>query len=59
MDLAYMTLWEAGYFLPPDPPRKSTVAEPVSLNPVEKGCCKHCGRKIGRGLHFHEKACAE
>jgi hypothetical protein len=22
-----------------------------------KGCCKKCGKHIGRGLHFHTKAC--
>jgi hypothetical protein len=55
MDLAYMTLWEAGYFLPPNSP-KGLKTFP---KPVEKGCCKHCGQKIGRGLRFHEKACKE
>jgi hypothetical protein len=55
MDLAYMTLWEAGYFLPPNSPKGLKT----SPKPVEKGCCKHCGKKIGRGLRFHEKACKE
>lgn len=55
MDLAYMTLWEAGYFLPPN----HTKGLKSSQKPIKKGCCKHCGKKIGRGLHFHEKACKE
>lgn len=25
--------------------------------PIEKGHCPKCGRHIGRGLHFHQKAC--
>jgi len=32
------------------------------VNPVEpkaKGVCRHCDKKIGRGLYFHEKACAK
>jgi hypothetical protein len=55
MDLAYMTLWEAGYFLPPNSPKGLQT----STKPVEKGCCRHCSKKIGRGLRFHEKACKE
>lgn len=23
-----------------------------------KGVCRHCGKKVGRGIAFHEKACA-
>lgn len=49
-----MTLWEAGYFLPPKPEKAKTEPLPTL---VKKGCCKHCGKAIGRGLHFHEKAC--
>lgn len=49
-----MTVWEAGYDLPPDPVR------PVKAPDIPtKGCCKHCGKRIGRGLRFHERACAK
>lgn len=48
MDLEFMILWEAGYDLPPTTPKPQ---------PREKGTCRHCGKKIGRGVHFHEKAC--
>lgn len=48
MDLAFMTLWEAGYFLPPATPRQTEVP---------KGHCPRCGKHIGRGLHFHVKWC--
>jgi len=41
-----LTLWGAGYDLPLE-----TKPEP------KKGCCKHCGKHVGKGLHFHEKAC--
>jgi hypothetical protein len=44
-------LWEAGYHLPPAPIPKKPAESP------KKGHCKHCGRKVGRGLHRHEKAC--
>lgn len=50
MDLLMLTLWEAGYNLPPEP-----IPEPTK--PIVKGCCKHCGKMIGRGLHLHEKSC--
>jgi hypothetical protein len=52
MDLAYEYLWAAGYDLPPE----HEQAKPA---PVTKGHCPHCGKKIGRGLHFHMKACKE
>jgi len=51
-----MTLWMAGYDLPSEPPQAKTAHPPA---PTPKGCCKHCGKKIGRGLHFHEKACSK
>ena len=44
-----MTLWEAGYDLPPTP-------KPEKI-PVKKGHCPKCGKYIGRGVHFHAKAC--
>jgi len=53
MDLVMMTLWAAGYDLPPEPAKAKKQPLPV----IEKGCCKHCGKKIGRGLQFHEKVC--
>lgn len=56
MDLVMMTLWMAGYDLPSEPPRAKTITIPA---PVKKGCCKHCGKTIGRGLHFHERACSK
>jgi len=46
-----LALWGAECDLPPEP----KMAGPASI--LEKGCCKHCRKKIGRGLHFHEKAC--
>jgi len=46
-----MSLWEAGYNLPPTSP-------PQPEQPKPKGVCRHCGKRVGRGLHFHEKACA-
>lgn len=52
MDLAFMTLWEAGYFLPPANPPKPEKT-------VLKGHCQHCGKKVGKGLFRHEKACAK
>lgn len=52
MDHLMMILWEAGYHLPPTTPTpKSPEIKPA------KGHCQHCGRKIGRGLHRHEKKC--
>lgn len=51
MDIALMSLWEAGYNLPPTSP-------PQPEQPKPKGVCRHCGKRVGRGLHFHEKACA-
>lgn len=51
-----MTLWMAGYDLPSELTRAKQI--PITA-PVENGCCKHCGKKIGRGLHFHEKACSK
>lgn len=53
MNLAFMTLWEAGYDLPPDPPK------PEPVKPALKGHCRHCGKKIGKGVHFHERSCKE
>lgn len=51
-----MTLWEAGYHLPPaDQPAPAKAIEPAKV--VPKGHCKHCGRKVGKGLWRHEKAC--
>jgi hypothetical protein len=41
-------------------PRKVVPAAPAQApKPREKGVCRHCGQKIGRGVHFHEKACKE
>lgn len=33
------------------PPKK---AEP---KPIDKGTCPKCGKHIGKGAHFHIKAC--
>lgn len=49
MNLAFMLLWEAGYHLAPTPPKPEKT--------VLKGHCQHCGKKIGKGLFRHEKAC--
>lgn len=51
MDPIMLFLWGAEEILPPEqePQKRATV--------IEKGCCKHCGKKVGRGLHFHEKSC--
>ncbi len=35
------------------PPMK--MLEPIKS--VPKGYCSKCGKHIGRGVHFHEKAC--
>lgn len=56
MNLSYTTLWEAGYDLPPE---IDDWAEPEAQKAVAKGHCRHCGKKIGKGLHFHEKSCKE
>lgn len=56
MDLAMMTLMEAGYLLPPDP-APVVKASAIPTQPAAKGCCIHCGKRVGRGLHFHQKAC--
>lgn len=47
-----MTLWEAGYFLPP-----ASSVPAIAKEAVLKGHCQHCGKKIGKGLFRHEKAC--
>jgi hypothetical protein len=36
-----------------DPPKTGAV----KAAPVLKGVCPKCGRKLGRGGHFHIKAC--
>lgn len=33
--------------------RKTRLAK----SKIAKGVCSKCGKHIGRGLHFHEKAC--
>ncbi len=45
-----MMLMEAGENLPPDHPKKS-------IRLIPKGCCKYCGKRIGKGIYFHEKTC--
>ena len=40
--------WQFFSFDPPKP-----VAQPVEA----KGCCPKCGKHIGKGIHFHVKAC--
>lgn len=32
-------------------------APPEPEKPLAKGACRHCGVHIGRGVHFHERAC--
>lgn len=55
MNLAFMTLWEAGYLSPPDPPKEIPAVEPARLI---DGCCSRCGRSLKkRGSHFHLKVC--
>lgn len=51
MDIVTLAFWGAE-LIPPSEPKKG---KPLPV--LQKGCCKHCGKKIGRGLHFHEKAC--
>ena len=29
----------------------------VSVGNVVKGACRHCGKHIGKGIHWHEKYC--
>lgn len=55
MNLAMLTIWGAGYDLPLD---EEDWIDPVPQKAEpKKGFCKHCGKHIGKGLHFHEKAC--
>lgn len=42
------TDWVLVDFTPPKKPEPKTI---------EKGACPKCGKHIGRGLHFHVKAC--
>lgn len=50
-----MTIWEAGYFLPPEAPKEIEAVEPARLI---DGKCSRCGRPLKkRGAHFHLKAC--
>jgi hypothetical protein len=37
-----------------DEPKKAGA---VKAAPALKGVCPKCGKHIGRGLHFHVKAC--
>lgn len=31
--------------------------EPKDPPTLPKGCCRVCGKQIGRGVRFHEKRC--
>ena len=47
-----MTLWEAGYFLPPATQFKAEEARLVD------GKCSRCGKALKkRGAHLHLRAC--
>lgn len=35
----------------------SFEAQKPALKTDEKGTCPKCGRHIGKGIHFHVKAC--
>lgn len=38
--------------------QRAAPKPPVTLlSEVPKGFCRHCGLKVGKGVHFHEKAC--
>lgn len=51
MNLAAIAIWQKAVLVPP------SVASPKTEIITPKGHCRHCGKKIGRGLHFHERAC--
>jgi len=31
----------------------------AKAKPAAKGHCRHCGKHIGKGVAFHEKACSK
>lgn len=35
----------------------AAVVASASTPALGKGVCRHCGKKVGRGIHIHEKAC--
>lgn len=43
------TDWQFYSFETPKP-----KAEPIEV----KGCCPKCGRKLGKGGHFHVRSCS-
>lgn len=48
----------SAYLRPAWEAAQATVDAPEILPaPVDPGCCKKCGRHIGRGVRFHERAC--
>ena len=51
MQLAYLTLWEAGYLSPSANPKEQVKQVP------KRGHCKHCGKKIGKGIRKHQREC--
>jgi hypothetical protein len=51
VNLAAIAIWQKAALLSPP-----AVSPPAEIT-AQKGHCRHCGKKIGRGLHFHERAC--
>lgn len=52
--MSYDTDWSLIDFSEP----KKTGGAKASPVSVPKGHCPKCGKHIGRGLHFHVKACS-